>query len=289
MNTFIINSGSNSTTWLGVSYDTIFTTGITILIFFLGFLINKLFESRKEHKRLFEIRKYFYSLCYFLEKPVQIQIKVFEEYCNNLSTENPVNFTFKDTVDLDVKNLKSISTEDLYKILYLKKKDDIEIKTRRFNEITNSINYIEKQKENTSKNFTNFHNNFIKYESNWRSNLDEIFRFYNGLRSFNKQYNISHDPFLLELDKIIFQWSKLDSSSNIYVTFRELVTPLNKFCKENYADSRALSILNITLQATYAFKNMGKIKKEYAKLFEAEAIELDSKYKRLITAIEYFK
>ncbi|MBK7978821.1 MAG: hypothetical protein IPK06_02170 [Ignavibacteriae bacterium] len=78
MDTFIINNGPVSNSLWGISYDTIFTTLITIFIFLLGFWINKIFEARKEKKRLKDIKDYFFSLCSFLEKPVKIQIDVFK-------------------------------------------------------------------------------------------------------------------------------------------------------------------------------------------------------------------
>ncbi|MBI1934001.1 MAG: hypothetical protein HYS24_15830 [Ignavibacteriales bacterium] len=289
MDTFIINNGPVSNSLWGISYDTIFTTLITIFIFLLGFWINKIFEARKEKKRLKDIKDYFFSLCSFLEKPVKIQIDVFKGYKNNFLSEEQINFMFKDTIDLDVKNLKSISNEDLYKSLYLSKKNTVEEKTTKFNDISNSINYIEKQKVNTSLNFSRLYEDFKKYENQWTENLDKILRAYDNFRAINKQYDILNDPFLVDIDRVLVKWSKLENSSNIYVTFRELVTPLRLICKKFFEDPRSLSLLNISIQASYAFNSIDKLRKEYGNLFDAEAKELNSKYSRLMEALKYFQ
>ncbi|MBK7978820.1 MAG: hypothetical protein IPK06_02165 [Ignavibacteriae bacterium] len=196
---------------------------------------------------------------------------------------------FKDTIDLDVKNLKSISNEDLYKSLYLSKKNTVEEKTTKFNDISNSINYIEKQKVNTSLNFSRLYEDFKKYENQWTENLDKILRAYDNFRAINKQYDILNDPFLVDIDRVLVKWSKLENSSNIYVTFRELVTPLRLICKKFFEDPRSLSLLNISIQASYAFNSIDKLRKEYGNLFDAEAKELNSKYSRLMEALKYFQ
>lgn len=289
MDSVMVNNTSQ--TIFGISHDALFTTITPISIFIFGYILNRFNDYRKERKRLIEVKDYFFALCDFLERPIRIQISVFNEYRKNISSKDQINFTYKDTSDLDIKNFSNVSHKDLYKILFRKKRDEIKIKTQRFNEILNSINFIGRQKENTLKNFNTFYDDFKKYESQWINYSDSILRNYDCFISYIKQNNIkvSEDLFLKDSDRIIHSWAQLENSSNMYIKYRELITQLRTVCNKHITDPRALSVLQLVVGATYAFNNINGLKELYSKFFENEGKELEEKYNRLMEAIKYFK
>ena len=281
----------NHSGFYGVSSDVIFTTIITISIFILGIVIKEITAYIKELFRKKYLRNYFIRSCEFLRKPIMTQIGVFKEYSTNFSSEAKIEFVYKDTTDLELRNFDNVSNQDLYRIFYLRKRKKSDERTKMFNDIINSLNFIRQQRINSLKNFDQFYSGYREYETQWQNNGDAILRYFDTFVSQNKTLEIkpSEDPFIKEYDSIVHNWQKNVDDKNIFRTHDNLISPLRDICKKYIGDPRANTVLNFVVGASYAFDNIKGIKKMYSEFFANEASELDDKYKRLINAINYFK
>lgn len=90
----IISKCGESRNILGISYDTIFTVSITILIFILGVVIDRLYKYCQEKSKIKKLRKLFFDYySKFYENTLIPTTKAFREYCYDISIDSGIPLT----------------------------------------------------------------------------------------------------------------------------------------------------------------------------------------------------
>jgi len=275
----------------GISIDVIFTTVITISIFIFGYLLNRLYDYRKEIKRLNELEEYFYSLFELLKQPINKQIKNLKEMADNIEDKKKNQFGCKLDVDFDASNLLNITHSDLHKIFVVRKKGGVETKTEHFSSMANTLNYINFLRENIFVDYQNYNNSFNQYAKIWTESCQSIITRYDTFCHINKKEKtpLSNDNFLYDLDRLIFNWNQYEDSKNIYVTQEYFIIPLKKLCKQHHQDERANTILQLVVAAKTSFESIESTKNIYIDQYKENAATLKSKFESFESAVKYFR
>ncbi len=278
-------------TFLGVSIDAIFTTFTAILVFVIGFILNRLYETYKENKRLDELENYFYSLIKSLMGPIEKQTEMFKKLSESIADKEEQTFAFNQATGLYFDNITNISHLDLYKIFITRRKLSSKDKMAHFQNIFDSIEFVRFQMKVTQRNFWEFFQDYRRYEQEWDKNGDAILRFFDSVASEAKAAGVkpSQDPFLKEMDVIIHSWSKRENSKNIYVAKEHLLDPLKQHCAKENQDPRSRTLMPIIVQAKYAFNNINQAKELYSKYFQEESNNLRNQKELIQKALEFFR
>ena len=287
--TSIANSSNNPIFW-GISSDTIFTTIITILIFFLGFGIKWIYEYFNERSRLKNLMNYYFSQLEYLMKQIEKQSSSFIKLSDDIISKEQKNFSYGIISDPSIKNILNISQVDLFKIFVNNNIKD-KNKFTKYKNLMNSITFIEDLRLRTKSNFDNFFSDYRRYQKDFKRSTNSILRLFDSIRSFNEHHNIkvTDDKLLQKMDKVIYEWSIKDKSPNIYITKEFLLDPLKEIGKEMIDDPRSNVLLQIVIEGIDSFIDFDGIKKLYSGIFKEESEKLNEKKKQLVDSIEYFK
>lgn len=274
----------------GISSDTIFTTVITISIFVLGYVVNKIFENRKENYRLAEIKEYFLFKFKSFSPLIEKQISEYRCLSQNISKQNSTDFNLAEAIDSSVVSFSNLPFDDFYKIFISNGHPKSKLKYEKYNDLVTSLNFIDRQIEYSKQNFNVFFNDYRRYENDWESSLDYVFRFYDQILSITKRYNLNatEDQFLMELGSQISKWKKESDITDILKSEEELIVPLKDICKKFIEDERALVLLPSLIKASRSVMNLKNIKKIFSEYFESEAKRLEEKKTKLLKAIDYY-
>src|ERR1035437_913963 len=119
----IVLSSKNIISLFGLSIDPVVFTVLTpIFILFLGYLLNKGNEKKKEKNKLHDIRLYFYSQVESILNAVPKQKENVDDFTNKLKEEKIQNFAFILLVDFQIKHLSDLPKTDLFSVIVSKEK-----------------------------------------------------------------------------------------------------------------------------------------------------------------------
>ena len=203
----LISQGCIDLFILCVSHDTIFAVFTSLFVVFVGYLVNRFNDYRKEIKRLNELEEYFYSLSEQIKNPVIDQIKIFKELADNIADQKKNQFLYKDNINLDVTNLLNLQHLDLYKIFIVRKKGEIIKKAAHFTNMTNTLNYLGSLKINARKNMDIFFSEFRENEGNWREAYNSIMAHFDSFVTSNIKSEKPNDEFLNDFLRTVSEYA----------------------------------------------------------------------------------
>ncbi len=290
MDTLLVKTISDDSLLWGISSNTIFTVIITITIFFLGFIINRLFENNKESKRQKHIKAFFLLYIESFLKPMQNQIDEFEKTRNLIQDLNSAKIGFRQVTDLKIeKNIFSHS--DLFKVFVEKYNKDQKLNMNHLLNILRAMSSIDVQLERVKVSFYKFLDDLRRYENKWNENLNLVFRKFDRFFSVDLNNNIAldDDTFLVGFKRILKKWQDKKDKDQLSVSKECIVDPLNEYCKNNIKDERALEIIPLLVNCDDAFLNITTARKIYTGVFNSEFKSLKENKILLEDALKNFK
>ena len=269
-------------TFLGISYDGWFTGITPILLFILGYIINRLIENNKENKRLKELEKYFKSSIELLKKPLELQQKAFVKTSKILKEKKEQHIILEDVTNFHVNLIKEISNKDLYTIFIINKKGAIEEKTQLYAKLRASIDYIDNLKVTYKKDFEKFWKSYDTNQQEYKKNIEVTDQAFGDMISQSNPSSIQRDEFLHAVDEIRFKWMSFKKTDvefmDMYIAKELYLEPLRELCKINMHDPRASLILKHVMLSIYAFHNIAEAKYVFRRLFLLNGRDLQNRW-----------
>ena len=151
----VVESSKQTINIFGLSIDIVVFTVLTpILIFIFGYLLNRYNDWRKEKKKLYDIRLYFYSIVETLLKATSKQKKNIDDFIKSLKEEKIQNLKFALSADFKINHINALPKTDLFSVIVNKEKKNREKRLSIFWKCQQSFDLI-------NWNATNFKNNLI--------------------------------------------------------------------------------------------------------------------------------
>jgi len=246
-------------------------------------------EWYHERKRLNGIKKYFFDELSSIIKAIDEQITNFEVLSQKINDLKVRNFPFKTSPELVVENLKKVPHLDLYNILVTKGKGKTEINIEKFKNITNTIEFINKQIELGSNSLKIYIDDLRRYESSWQTNLKILRKLYDEymLNLISNKINISNDSFLNSINTNFSNWIRGDK--DIESTKTDLINPVKEHSVNHLPDRRAYQILSVIHDIVEDYDNIINLRKIYSELFDEYREKLNARKDLLIDSISHFK
>jgi len=262
---------------LGVSFDTIFTVVTTLLIFVLGFVVNRIIEINKENKRLKELEEYFIKLIELLEEPLMKQKEALVGLTKKLKQKIEQHYFVADITSFRVELIKEIDNKDLYDIFIKRKKGKTDTKTKLFQKIRGQIDFLDEVKKSIKISFEDLMHKSQKYDETYKDNLKITSEAFDNILTQNQLRGITpdQDPFLLSLDRIRAAWVQRGTEDtpfqDRYLAREHYLDPVQKLCRQSIADPRAVFVLKHIQESIYAFDNIEEVKYVYRRHFLQDA------------------
>lgn len=276
----------------GISYDSWFTGLTPILIFILGYIINKLIENNKEKKRLIELEEYFRESIYLLKKPVNKQKQAFIDVSHKLKEQKEQHIILDYSPNFHVDQIKVISNKDLYTIFIKNKKGSISEKTLLYGKLKAGIDYIDNLKVSFKSDFLRFWESYDKNQQEYKRNIEITDEAFAKMVSQSRHPSMQNDLLLPALDKIRLKWMGFKKEgfefTDMYIAKEMYINPVRELCKENMHDPRAAFIMKHIMLANYAFHNIQEAKKVYRRHFLLDARGLQTSWYDITQALYKF-
>jgi len=254
---------------------------ITVSLFFAGQIAITWRDRNKEHNRLKDVREYFYVCLIHLQKGVEMQIvadgkliKVFEA---EIKSKNSQHHQHRRFIELSVNQILSISKNDTFKFLVLKKKKYKTERIKKYTPLYTHLELIEKTEsimDEASKEYANTH---IK-------KTDEFAQYVNGIIEIitdtTKTYFENQQK-----DMPVFHRKLHDIYNNQYVpieiktvdAIREnFCLPLHEICLAHLDSPDSFSIIRLNQLAEVAFVEMLDAKKQMNRKIQDELAACNS-------------
>ncbi len=259
----------------GISYDTIFTTSITIFIFILGYLINRWVEHRKEIKSLEDLKELIKVQINTILEKIDKQNEAFIQLSEAILSKKYQDYIYAEA-NYQTESVTNLSNVDLFKSFLIGSKINRVDKIKSYNVFTKSIAILSVQNQITRTQFMDFIKSHRSYIDSWNASVNALMRYHDFCISFAKRNNIppSNDPFLKEFSNIVGAWSKNEKRTEIKYVTEQLLKPLRAHCLQNPSDERTITILPLILEAEQAFRNREHILDITGKYFTDQVEQL---------------
>lgn len=258
-----------------ISSDTIFTTLVTISIFILGYIANKLYENFKEDGRLSELKKYYLGLLEMIKTPTQKQINAFIEFSKQLKDKANRDYTPIQVSSFSFENIMKVNHADLYKIFVYNEKGNTDDKTKSFQKFQDGIIFLNKMAEIYEDAFKSFFSSFREHENLWQQHIGEIRKAYDWMANEHRKQNmrIGQDPFFDGFHQLYTQWVTLQGVNfrDRNIAIKNFIDPFLIFCRQFTGDDRIIPLFDAITGCQNAFQNIEKAKYFYRKFYVTKA------------------
>ena len=289
----VFEGDPNKKTLWGVSLDTIFTVVTTILIFILGYIITKIIESRKEKRRLKEIEEYFIKTVQMMTKPIEKQKRGLLSFAKILKKNKEQHLVLEDVSGIEIKQLREITSKDLFTIFVRNKKGEISFKTELYGKLRSQLEYIEvvkKSLEGDLKSFLKYHEKFVSvYKENLQQVNELLEEFISEKISSAEQPN--SELFLFKVNRIRLAWIKKEDKeyTDMFVSFEKFVRPVQELCQKEQYDKIVSVIVKPIMGCVYAYHDIKELRWFYRRHFLVEAKGLQTSLFKINEALGDFE
>jgi hypothetical protein len=282
--------GSTVEIWFpGVSNDTVFTTVVTISIFVLGYLLNRLYDAWIERKKQNDVQKFVLFSLEAILPAIDKQVASFNSVRQQMASKQHQDYIYTESTSLNFEGLDSLPRVEVFHAFARGRKKKRIQRIEHLNTIWGAIDFIRHQKESSRQTFLQFNEQYRRYLINWNENVDAIARIHDEYLMMATQAKLSprDDPFFKEFNLIVHRLAEVGKSWEREKT--QLLGPLLDVCKTHYADARAVTVMKKILQAEYAYDNREHLLNSFGAYFDQQASGLTEKKKSIINEIHFFR
>lgn len=287
MNPILLSGDENK--FLGVSYDTIFTTLVTISIFLLGYLFNRFYDYLKDLRRLRDIRKLVHSHLQSLLGPIDERIQVYLHLGEFLISQKRGHYTFRQPT-IHTEFLNGLTYTEVFLAFKLGSRKLRNERIDAFHSVYKAIDFIKSQNASASSLHSEHSHQSEELREKWSGVLQAIMRDYDTWLNANIRNQVpkSGDAFLSEFASVVNKVAKLENGAQMDLTFEHLIEPLKKLSiNSQYAgDMRCMNLFPRLSDAVYAYKALNQLNKVYGQYFLEFAELLKKRREIIIGAIE---
>ncbi len=260
---------------LGVSFDTIFTTVVTISIFVLGYLFNRVYEWRKGIRHFKDVRKLVRSHLESLLEPTDKQITEYKEFGEYLASHKLDDRAFHES-PIQTDFLSNLPYLDIFQAFKLGSRKQRTQRIEAFNSMFQAIKFIERQNSITKMEFSELHRSRSEYIAIWNSSNDAMLRFHDQLLGFARRNRLARnqDVFFTELNIIVHNLTEQKDSSDTEILFNHFVEPIIDLVKKFNPDQRTDILSPLALKSSKARKDLIRLLDVYSGFYLEQSSNL---------------
>ncbi len=258
--------------------------------------MNGLTGATEPESRLKELEGFIFTILKLVIEPIQKQAKGFRHIASQLEEKIIIDYSIEFITSLNVHDFKQISSQDLYKILVVRRAGKISDRTTKYHKLISRINYLRTIESSMYDIMNNFQPIFEQYQNEWNDSIKKIDSFFIEIRTQDAQTNFEQrrKDFLNDFDKVVSNWQNLPSimlvpDMNIrdrYVLYDNLVIPLRNIARKYEGDDWAMNLMNIILDCVHYYEKIEHLKKFTSSSFSNLATKLADAFEEIKSFIE---
>jgi hypothetical protein len=274
--------------------DTAYTLFITIAIFILGYIINRLIETNKEARCLSELEDYFLKLIELLEDPLVRQKNILLKFSQTLKLKKDNHLFFQEVSAFNVELIREINNQDLYKIFIKNKKLNTPLKTKLFQKLKGNIEYLKEVKKSINLIYTDLTKRLEKYHDRYTESLKVTWEYFDNISTQNVIKDIApeDDLFFVNLDEIRNTWIEKskegDEFTSKHMAREYYLNPITKLCQNNIHNPRASYMPKYIFECIYALDNFEEVRYVYRRNFLTTAREIQKSMIEIKSSLKQF-
>lgn len=275
-----------------VSNDVVFTTVVTISVFGLGYVGNRLYERHKRKMDLRSLKEYFIALIDLLNEPITRQADSFITFSRRLKQKHESSYSISKIAAFNLENIKEISHFDLYELFLKGQQNDVKKKTEFFQKIQVSLRVLEAIGSTYENDFTAFMNKALAFQERWRSGMTAIRDAHDeymtelAVADFNPG---GGDRFVQPLRELFDSFVKIENHRDMHVAIDVFIRPLRELCIKHPASKKMPVFLRHAMACIDAYENSVQLHRTYRRIFLIYAKRLNNARRDLNHAIANLK
>ena len=279
----------------GISFfnilEIIIGIAIPLIVVVVSYLLQKCRESKKEKKRLSDIKQFIVNSLSSLKEPLLNAGKFLLEL--SLSVKDP-----KQRVPikplfyrLHASQIDSITPQDIYNSVYNMPHRPPEEKKQNYSKFTDSVQFIKNIQNGINENFNLYFSDRRRYENTWNDSLKKVFELKNEFVSINKSLNIilTNDPFVKSIDELTHKWPEIRDEGDIFRSHELFFVVLQQICKQYRNDPRIERFDRPLSDAIWAMDSLKEINELYSKEFSDVSKNIDEIVDKIDSVIKYLE
>ncbi len=275
---------------LGVSLDTIFTTLVTISIFILGYLFNRVYEWRKEMRHFKDVRNLICSHLESLIEHIDKQIGQYKKFGEHLASHKLEEYTFNESL-IQTDFLSNLPYLDIFQAFKLGPRSQRSQRIEAYNSMFQAIKFIERQNLITKTQFFELDRIRSVHIATWNSNNDSILRFHDQLLGLVRRNRVTpnDDAFFTELNAIVHDLAQQANSSDLEIIFTHFVEPIIDLVKRFNSDQRTDILSPLVLKSSKAHEDLIRLLDSYSRLYLEQSSNLEKRKEIIVRVISSLK
>lgn len=283
--------GSHAHNFLGVSCDTIFTVLVTVAIFVLGYIFNRIYDNAKRRRELEAIKVFLVTYLKSLLDPIQKQIDAFSSLSADVLSKKHQDFAFGDALGGKLYVLDRMQQVDMFAAFLLGPKDEKRERIAQFNRMLDALGFAKGQRDTAKAQFGGFMASHTRYVDQWNKAVNAVMRYEEKLvASAMRAGDLpDQDPFARGFNKLVQELSGVENRQAMDIVRELLLEPLRQLCKQHPLDPRVHEVIVHVIDALEALRNRNHLLSIFGKYFEDQAAELRGKKNALVDSIGFLE
>ncbi len=289
MDTLVVRSLTDHTSFYGISLDVVFTAIVSSSIFLLGAFLKFLYDKHSESKHLREVREFFLTSLRQLLEPMKKQADLFKAFVNETLADSDQDFMLEQTLAAYLDPLHGVSQLEVFNAMMKGSEEQSLDRAKHYHQMLATLEFLRNLKESARERFWDFLQAYRRHQQVWNENVNSVGRQHDAfvLQALANSSIIDNDAFLKRFNSIVHTLSLNDEYRSYRVIKAKLLDPIVILCRE-IADQRAATILPLVINAHAANDNIVRLKSSYSSFIAKEGDALIESRDNLLKSIDYF-
>lgn len=273
---------------LSVKDDVLFSVLISLLIFAVGFTLNKWYDGHKERKRIHELGKYFETLISLLEAPLLELSEELARFSSRLAERKIQNVVIFEIASFNLEPLLRIDHNDAFRI-FVGTRGRGEQRRRLFAQLYNNLYSIRSINDNHGALYDSYTKKLEGLIVDWDKTLPMIPKYFSELKSGLTKEQVSSDKLLKQFALIELELLGTPNHRDLFVMHEKFVKRVHVLAKEHKSDPRTARLQELLEDPAYAFESIVNANSFYSDHFKKSAMGLKFHYDQIVAILQQLR
>jgi len=233
---------------------------VTILLFFIGYLIGWITTKYGKYKETKEYREMILEWIGLIEKPIQTQIDTCKKFAELVGSSEDLQPEVLEYNNFIIEKIETIPIERYIKTFVINTKGNIKEKYKRIYDLISQLDYLKKVQKEMLDYYEKYHSYCEELMNEWNTNFINLDAIVEKHTLENNVQDIPNDPFHLKILQIVIKWGRNspNGQSSVKNSKLNLINPMVSLVSDElkihptneyaYSLDICLQGLNITLK-----------------------------------------
>ncbi len=258
---------------------------VTILVFILGFVINRVKDIAATSDRILSMEEFFFQMLHELCEDMANQVIHWRQLSAQFATKTRQEFEGEMETFAALPALLNVSGLDLFLAIVKSKNGDSATKLALYTELHKSPRTCSAIFEDSKKEFERFRTEYAEVQNRWDGAIRAIIGFKDSRISNAIAEGVGEpSQFLSGLAETAGNWQKKGTMEQ-NLTSEHLIRPLRQHAQQHIGNAESLLLLSHIDEADKVYDEFGNLLLFYARIFELSATAMEKRRAIIISKL----